>query len=93
MREEEKVGQRTTLDVLNAELEYLGSQIQLVTAKRDRVVAEYAVYASIGRLDAQSLGLSVPYYDPFEHYNIVKEQVVRAQTAPSAGSRRVIKSP
>jgi len=44
VREEKKVGQRTTLDVLNAELEYLGSQIQLVTAKRDRVVAEYAPY-------------------------------------------------
>ncbi len=51
VREEEKVGQRTTLDV-NAELEYLGSQIQLVTAKRDRVVAEYSVYSSIGRLGA-----------------------------------------
>ena len=74
VREEEKVGQRTTLDVLNAELEYLGSQIQLVTAKRDRVVAEYALYGSVGRLDAQSLGLSVPYYDPFEHYNIVKNK-------------------
>lgn len=74
VREEEKVGQRTTLDVLNAQLEYLGSQIQLVTAKRDRVVAEYAVYASVGRLDAQSLGLSVPYYDPLEHYNIVKNK-------------------
>jgi outer membrane protein len=74
VREEEKVGQRTTLDVLNAELEYLGSQIQLVTAKRDRVVAEYALYGSVGRLDAQSLGLSVPYYDPLEHYNIVKNK-------------------
>ena len=74
VREEEKVGQRTTLDVLNAELEYLGSQIQLVTAKRDRVAAEYAIYASIGRLDAQSLGLSVPYYDPLEHYEIIKNK-------------------
>ena len=74
VREEEKVGQRTTLDVLNAQLEYLGSQIQLVTAKRDRVVAEYSVYSSVGRLDAQSLGLSVPFYDPFEHYNIVKNK-------------------
>ena len=74
VKEEEKVGQRTTLDVLNAQLEYLGSQIQLVTAKRDRVVAEYSVYSSIGRLDAQSLGLSVPFYDPFEHYNIVKNK-------------------
>ena len=51
-----------------------GSQIQLVTAKRDRVVAEYALYGSVGRLDAQSLGLSVPYYDPLEHYNIVKNK-------------------
>ncbi len=74
VREEEKVGQRTTLDVLNAQLEYLGSQIQLVTAKRDRVVAEYAVYSSIGRLDAQSLGLSVPYYDPLEHYDTIKNK-------------------
>jgi outer membrane protein len=74
VREEEKVGQRTTLDVLNAQLEYLGSQIQLVTAKRDRVVAEYAVYSSVGRLDAQSLGLSVPYYDPIEHYDTVKNK-------------------
>jgi len=74
VKEEEKVGQRTTLDVLNAQLEYLGSQIQLVTAKRDRVVAEYSVYSSVGRLDAQSLGLSVPYYDPLEHYNIVKNK-------------------
>jgi outer membrane protein len=74
VREEEKVGQRTTLDVLNAQLEYLGSQIQLVTAKRDRVVAEYALYSSVGRLDAQSLGLSVPYYDPLEHYDTIKNK-------------------
>ena len=60
--------------MLIAELDFLGSQIQLVTAKRDRVVAEYAIYASIGRLDAQSLGLSVPYYDPLEHYEIIKNK-------------------
>jgi len=82
VREEEKVGQRTTLDVLNAELEYLGSQIQLVTAKRDRVVAEYAIYASVGRLDAQSLGLSVPYYDPIEHYDIVKNKWLGLKPPP-----------
>jgi outer membrane protein len=74
VKEEERVGQRTTLDVLNAQLEYLGSQIQLVTAQRDRVVAEYALYGSVGRLDAQSLGLSVPYYDPFEHYDLIKNK-------------------
>ncbi len=72
VREEEKVGQRTTLDVLDATRELLNSQIGLVTALRDRIVAEYSLYAAIGRMDAQTLGLSVPYYDPIEHYDIVK---------------------
>jgi outer membrane protein len=44
------------------------------TATRDRVVSEYALYASIGRLDAQSLNLSVSYYDPLEHYDTVKNK-------------------
>ena len=72
VREEEKVGQRTTLDVLDATRELLNSQIGLVTALRDRIVSEYSVYAAIGRMDAQTLGLPVPYYDPIEHYDIVK---------------------
>jgi outer membrane protein len=72
VREEEKVGQRTTLDVLDAQRELLNSQIGLVTALRDRVVAEYALYTAVGRMDAQTLGLPVPYYDPIEHYDIVK---------------------
>jgi len=74
VQEEEKVGQRTTLDVLNAQLELLNSQIGLVTALRDRIVAEYSLYAAVGRMDAQTLGLSVPYYDPIEHYDIVKNK-------------------
>ena len=74
VQEEERVGQRTTLDVLNAQLELLVSQIGLVTAERDRLVAEYSLTDAIGRLDAQSLGLSVPYYDPIEHYDNVKNK-------------------
>lgn len=72
VREEARVGQRTTLDVLDAQRELLNSQIGLVTALRDRIVAEYSLYAAIGRMDAQTLGLPVPYYDPIEHYDIVK---------------------
>jgi outer membrane protein len=74
VREEEKVGQRTTLDVLDAQRELLNSQIGLVSALRDRVVAEYSLYSAVGRMDAQTLGLSVPYYDPLEHYEIVKNK-------------------
>lgn len=86
VREEEKVGQRTTLDVLDAQRELLNSQIGLVSALRDRVVAEYSLYAAIGRMDAQTLGLSVPYYDPLEHYEIVKNKWfgLRPPAPPSA---------
>ena len=82
VREEEKVGQRTTLDVLDAQRELLNSQIGLVTALRDRIVAEYSLYAAIGRMDAQTLGLPVPYYDPIEHYDIVKNKWMGLRPPP-----------
>ena len=82
VREEEKVGQRTTLDVLDAQRELLNSQIGLVTALRDRIVAEYSIYAAIGRMDAQTLGLPVPYYDPIEHYDIVKNKWLGLRPPP-----------
>jgi len=82
VREEEKVGQRTTLDVLDATRELLNSQIGLVTALRDRVVAEYSLYAATGRMDAQTLGLPVPYYDPIEHYDIVKGKLFGLRPPP-----------
>ena len=82
VHQEEKVGQRTTLDVLDAQRELLNSQIGLVTALRDRVVAEYSIYAAIGRMDAQTLGLPVPYYDPLEHYDIVKNKWMGLRPPP-----------
>ena len=87
VREEEKVGQRTTLDVLDAQRELLNSQIGLVTALRDRIVAEYSIYAAIGRMDAQTLGLPVPYYDPIEHYDTVKNKWIGLAPAAAAGAR------
>jgi outer membrane protein len=74
VREEERVGQRTTLDVLDAQRELVNTEVILVTAERDLIAAEYALYAAMGRLNAQTLGLHVPYYDPTEHYEIVKNK-------------------
>jgi outer membrane protein len=68
VREEEKVGQRTLLDVLNAEQEYLGAQIDLVTTRRDLVVASYQVLAQVGVLSAEQLELGSEIYDPQAHY-------------------------
>lgn len=74
VREEAKVGQRTTLDVLNAEQELLDSRVLLVTARRDHVLASYALLAAIGRLNASKLSLQVAIYDPVVHYLQVRNK-------------------
>ena len=74
MREEARVGQRTTLDVLNAQQTLLNSRVSLVSAQRDRVVASYAVLATIGRLSITSLGLPVKQYNPIVHFEQVKDK-------------------
>src|ERR1700722_19621880 len=49
VREEAKAGQRTTLDILNAQQALVNARVALVTAQHDRVVASYAVLNSVGR--------------------------------------------
>jgi len=74
VRAEEQVGQRTVLDVLDAEQELLDSQVSLVTSRRDLVVASYSVLAAIGRLTPADLGLPTEIYDPDRHYRAVKNR-------------------
>jgi outer membrane protein len=74
VREEERVGQRTLLDVLNAEQELLNSEVNLVTTRRNLVVASYAVLSTIGRLNAQELGVASLVYDPEAHYHEVRRK-------------------
>jgi len=74
VREEAKVGQRTTLDVLNQQQTLLNSRVELIVAQRDRVVASYTVLSAIGKLSARSLGLKVATYDPATHYNQVRNK-------------------
>src|SRR6476469_2662255 len=50
VREEARVGQRTTLDVLNAQQELVNARVALVSAQRDRVVASFTLLAAVGRL-------------------------------------------
>lgn len=74
VREEERVGQRTLLDVLNAEVELLNSQVQLVSTRRNVVVSSYTLLASVGRLDAVNLGFTGIAYDPEAHYQEVRRK-------------------
>jgi outer membrane protein len=73
VREEAKAGQRTTLDVLNAQQALVNARVALVTAQHDRVVASYAVLNSIGRLSPQVLNLPTTTYDPSVHYQQVRD--------------------
>lgn len=62
-REEQRVGLRTTLDVLNAEQEYRNAQLAYVSAQRDEYVAATALLAAAGQLDARYFAQVTPY-DP-----------------------------
>ncbi|MBI1869086.1 MAG: TolC family outer membrane protein [Methylocystis sp.] len=80
VREEAKVGQRTTLDVLNARHALLNARVNLIVAQRDRIVASYAALASIGRLSAAELGLDVATYDPTVHFEQVRDNWIGVDT-------------
>jgi outer membrane protein len=73
VREEAKAGQRTTLDVLNAQQALVNARVALVTAQHDRVVASYAVLSAVGRLAPQVLNLATTIYDPSVHYQQVRD--------------------
>jgi len=73
VREEAKAGQRTTLDVLNAQQALVNARVALVTAQHDRVVASYAVLSAVGRLSPVVLNLNTTIYDPSVHYQQVRD--------------------
>jgi len=81
VREEAKLGARTTLDVLDAEQELLDAEANLISAQTDVYIAAYTVLASMGQLTARDLNLGVQTYDPSAYYNLVK-------TAPVPLSKR-----
>ncbi|MET0221688.1 MAG: TolC family outer membrane protein [Tardiphaga sp.] len=80
VREEAKAGQRTTLDVLNAQQALVNARVALVTAQHDRVVASYAVLNAVGRLAPSVLKLNTTVYDPSVHYQQVRDNWAGVRT-------------
>ena len=78
--EQQKVGERTTLDVLNAENALSAARISLAQAQAQRAVALFTVLQAIGHFDADHLRLATQRYDPKEHYNAVKDQWIGLRT-------------
>jgi outer membrane protein len=76
VRAENSVGNRSILDILNAEQELLQSQVQLVTARRNAYVAGFSLLAAMGRAEARDLGLDGgALYDPVANYRSVKSRI------------------
>jgi TolC family type I secretion outer membrane protein len=73
VQREAEVGARTVLDILDAEQALLDSEVNLVRAQRDEIVAAYDLRSAMGLLTARHLDLPVAYYDPLVHYRQVRD--------------------
>jgi outer membrane protein len=80
IREEARVGQRTTYDILVAQQTLVNARTALVTAQHDRVVASYSLLSAVGELNLPKLGLNIPLYDPMIHYQQVRDAWIGVRT-------------
>lgn len=85
-RQEALVGQRTTLDVLDQESDLFQSQVNLVQARRDQVIASYRVKASVGELTVARIGLPVQPYNPQAYYADVRNRLIGLGTKSDPGT-------
>ena len=75
VRAENSIGNRTVLDVLNAEQELLLARVDLVTARRNAYVAGFSLLAAMGRAEARDLGIEGgALYDPLANYERVSDR-------------------
>ena len=93
VRAENSVGNRTILDILDAEQELLQASVRLVTARRNAYVAGFSLLAAMGKAEAQDLGLDGgPLYDPDINYKRVRGKWFDwdDDAAPKAQSTRTV---
>jgi len=74
VRQEAQVGLRTTLDVLNQELELRAAQVQLVSAVANEYIAQAQLLAAMGRLEGPNLDPSIEAYDPADNAAAVRNR-------------------
>ncbi len=97
VRAENTVGNRTILNILDAQQELLRAQVQLVTARRNAYVAGFTLLAAMGRAEARDLGLGDEglLYDPQVNYDRVKGKIWdwASDPDPEAQSTRTVDTP
>lgn len=96
VRAENTVGNRTILNILDAEQELLRAQVQLVAARRNAYVAGFNLLSAMGKADANDLGLDGgALYDPQVNYDRVKGRIWDwdRDPTPKAVSTRTVDTP
>ncbi len=96
VRAENTVGNRTILDILDAENELLNAQVQLATARRNAYVAGFNLLAAMGKAEARDLGLEGgTLYDPEVNYERVRGAIWdwSSDPAPKPQSTRTVDTP
>ena len=75
VQQENQVGTRTVIEVLNAQQELLTVQVNLAAAQRDEQVAGYTLLAAAGSAEAQALGVPVTPYDAVSNAEQVRHKI------------------
>lgn len=88
---ESEFGARTTLNLLDAEQEYLDAQVAHVSAETDRIIAAYGILAAVGNLTAEGLHLKLSPYDPVKNFQNVNNVGSSTDTAIFRGDFKKIR--
>jgi TolC family type I secretion outer membrane protein len=88
VEQEQQVGSRTVLDVLDAEQELLNAQVSLVRAEHDVVVQTYTLRSAVSGLTATQLQLPVAYTDVEKHYNETRNKFFGWWTSGESGDKK-----
>ena len=67
-----ELGTRTNLDVLDAEQEFLDSQVSMISSENNSKLSIFYLLLSIGSLNPKDLSLPIEKYNPTINYNKVK---------------------
>ncbi|WP_297804966.1 TolC family outer membrane protein [uncultured Brevundimonas sp.] len=74
VRQEAQVGLRTTLDVLNQEVELRSAQVALASARRNYYVAQAQLLSAMGGLTGPELDPTLAVYSAEDNYNAVRNR-------------------
>lgn len=96
VRAENGVGNRTIIEVLNAEQELINTRVQLATARRNAYVAGFTLLAAMGNAEARDLDLQgITLYNAQDNYRRAKGQFLdwTGRDAPMIRSTRTVTTP